>query len=107
VTNRFQTHGQSFELGYKNVHVMTGTVLLGGELVDGRDDRRRVGALVFCVEDAEYGRRIIVDALNEQERTSSEGECHDVHGARLTTLDRRLKLVFVRTVVIVVAGRDV
>jgi hypothetical protein len=63
------------------------TVLIGGQLVDGRHDRRRVCALVLCVEDAKYGRMIVVDALNEQKRTGTEGECHDVRGTRLTTLD--------------------
>jgi hypothetical protein len=81
-------------------------MLLGGELVDGRHDRRRVYALVLCVEDTKCGRRIVVDALNEQERTGSEGGCHDVRGARLTTLVGRLKLVVVGIVVIVVAGND-
>jgi hypothetical protein len=87
VTNRFQTRGQSFELGDKHLYVLTRTLLRGDELVDGRHDRRRVGALVLCVEDSEYGRRIVVDALKEQERTGSEGRCHDVRGTRLTTLD--------------------
>jgi hypothetical protein len=62
--------------------------------------------LVLCVEYAKYGRRIVVDALNEQERTGSEGGCHDVRGARLTTLDGRLKLVVVDIFFIVVAGND-
>jgi hypothetical protein len=62
--------------------------------------------LVLCVEYAEYGRRIVVDALNEQKRTGSEGGCHDVRGTRLTTLDGMLKLVVVGILVIVVAGND-
>jgi hypothetical protein len=61
---------------------------------------------VLRVEYAKYGRRIVVDALNEQERTSSEGGCHDVRSARLTTLDDRLKLVGVGIFAIVVAGND-
>jgi hypothetical protein len=56
--------------------------------------------LVLCVEDAVYARRIVFDALIEQERTGPEGGCHDVRGARLTTLDGKLKLVFVGIVVI-------
>jgi hypothetical protein len=44
--------------------------------------------------------------LNEEERTGSEGGCHDVRGASLTTLDGRLKLVIVRIFVIVVASTD-
>jgi hypothetical protein len=87
VTDRFQTHGKSFELGDKHLHVLIRTVLLGGELVDGRHDRRSVCAFVLCVEDAKYGYRIVVDALNEQKRTGTEGGCHDVRGTRLTTLD--------------------
>jgi hypothetical protein len=87
VTNRFQTHGKCFELGDKQLHVLTRTVLFGGELVDGRHNRRRVCALVLCVEDAKYGRRIVVDALNEQEWTGTEGGCHYVRDTRLTTLD--------------------
>jgi hypothetical protein len=51
-------------------------------------------------------RRIVVDAVNEQERTGSEGGCHDVRRARLTTLDGRLKLVVFGFVVIVVASID-
>jgi hypothetical protein len=86
VTNSFQSHGKSFELGDKHLHVLTRAVLFGGELVDCKHDRRRVCALVLCVEDAKYGRRIVVDALNEQERTGTEGECHDVRGTRLMTL---------------------
>jgi hypothetical protein len=62
--------------------------------------------LALCVEYAEYGSRIVVDALNEQKRTGSEGGCHDVRGARLKTLDRRLKLVIVGILVIVVAVND-
>jgi hypothetical protein len=80
--------------------VLTRTVLLGGELVDGRHDTRRVHALVLCVKDAEYGRRIVVDALTRQKRTASKGRCHDVRGARLMTLDGRLNLVVVGIVVI-------
>jgi hypothetical protein len=52
---------------------------------------RRVGALVLCVEDAEYDRRIVIDALNEHERTGSEGGYHDVRGTRLMTLNGRLR----------------
>jgi hypothetical protein len=104
--NRFQTHGQSLELDDNHLRVLTRTVLLGGELVDGRQDRRHVDAFVLCVEYSEYGHRIVVDALNEQERTDSEGGCHDVCGARLTTLDENLKLVVVGIIVIVVAGSD-
>jgi hypothetical protein len=87
VSNRFQTHGKSFELGDKRLHVLTRTILLRGELVDGRHERRRVCALVLCVEDAKYDRWIVVDALNEQERTGTEGGCYDVRGTRLTMLD--------------------
>jgi hypothetical protein len=61
---------------------------------------------VLCIEYADFGRRIVVDALSEQERTGSEGECHDVRGARLTMLDGRLWLVVVGIFVIVVAGND-
>jgi hypothetical protein len=62
--------------------------------------------LVLCVEDAKDGRRIVVDALNEQERTGTEGGWHDVRGTRLTTLDWRLNLVVVGIVIIVVASNN-
>jgi hypothetical protein len=41
-----------------------------------------------------------------QERTGTEGGCHDMRGARLTTLDGRLKLVVVGIFVIVIAGTE-
>jgi hypothetical protein len=47
-----------------------------------------------------------VDALKEQEWTSSRSGCHDVRGARLMTLDRRLNLVVVGIVAIIVGGND-
>jgi hypothetical protein len=62
--------------------------------------------LVLCVEDAKYGRRIVVDALNGQKRTGTKGVCHDVRSTRLTTLDLSLKLVVVGIAIIVVASND-
>jgi hypothetical protein len=35
VTNRFQQHDQSLELGDKHLHALTRTILIGGELLDG------------------------------------------------------------------------
>jgi hypothetical protein len=64
---------------------------------------RCLGTLLL---DTEYGCGIVGDALNEQERSASKGGCHDVRGARLTTLDGRLTLVVVGLFVVVAACDD-
>jgi hypothetical protein len=104
VPNRVQAHGKTFELGDKHFHVLARPVLLGGDLVDGRNDGRSVGALVLCVLDAENSRRVVRDTLNKQKGASTKRRLHDVSSTGLTTPGGWLVVFFIGLVVVIIAS---